>query len=81
MTTHNTDFDEFVNDRIHKIRHMIELDFTFVDDDVVPAGASFLNDELAVLAIPTIGDGVLSVDLVGFVAGRLAKKHTMTIRE
>lgn len=81
IDTNNTDFDQFVNDRIHKIRHMIELDFTASDDDIVPTGVSFLNNDLAIMALPTVADGVLSVDVVGFVAGRLSKKHTMTIRE
>ena len=76
-----TDFDDFVEQRIHKIRNVIELDFSDMDDDSVPTGISFLRGDLAVIALPTIADNVMSVDIVGFVDGRLSKKHSMTIRE
>lgn len=59
----------------------MELDFTSADDNVVPTGVSFLNNELAIIALPTVADGVMSIDIHGFVSGRLSKKHTMTIRE
>lgn len=76
-----TDFDTFINDRILGIRNMVEVDLSGLNDAAVATGASFIHNDMVFLVVPTAGDDVLMVDVIGFVNGKKREQRTMMLRD
>lgn len=75
------DYEQVIMNRVHKIRGMWEIDFTETDEDAVHEGIMFKNGDMQFLILPTAGDDLLMIDIMGFRDGDLIEQRTMMVRD
>lgn len=61
--------DDFRAERVDGVRDWLHMQLNQTDDSALPAALHIDNGETSIVIIPSAGDGVLGVDLYGFVNG------------
>jgi len=76
-----TDYDNFINDRIDGVRAMWEIDFSNATDDAVIDGVIFINNDVNLVVLPTPADGLINIDVHGFVDGNNVFNDQIIVRQ
>ena len=63
------DEEQLRTDRIVRVREEWTIDCTEADDDAIAPAVVFRHGELVVYIVPTVGQGVVHVDVVSFSSG------------
>jgi hypothetical protein len=78
-----TDLEIFYEERVCGVRQVIHLNFP-VDSSTPPPVVGMMpqdDDPLLVLVVPTCAEGVLSVEVYGFVDGQKVEGYELVLRD
>jgi len=75
-----TDYDNFLTDRVDRVRGMWEIDFSNATDDAVVDGVIFINNDINIVVLPTHADNAIHLDIHSFIDGDHVRDDQLTIR-
>ncbi len=73
------DEEQLCADRIESVRDEWTIDCTDAEDDGMPPAIAFRHGALVMYIVPTVGEGIMHVDVVSFSYGERIGATALTV--